>query len=161
MLPGAALVDCAKVGLMGFSDGGTTTYSAVYDHPNATPEGYEWLYDSEIEMPEPESADEHPRFAAAVAKYGGAGHHGYFGSVNRCEENIYQPYCPLRIELGEDDGLTENNLKLIGCMEDKGVENMEYQVYAGAPHGFDTKDAVNGPLSRQRTLEFFDTWLKD
>lgn len=158
---GSPLVDSDNVGVMGFSDGGTTVYNTVYDHPNATPEGFEWRYDGDIEMPEPESAEDHPRFAAAVAKYGGAGHHGFYGSVNRCEENIYGPYCPLRIELGEDDNLTENNLKLIGCMEAKGVGNLEYFVYPDAPHGLDTKDPINGPLSRQHTLEFFARYLKN
>lgn len=156
---GQSLVRSEDVGLLGFSDGGASVYATVHDHPNVTPEDFEWIYRGEYEMMEPLNTNEVPRYAAAVTKYGGAGHYGFYGSLSDCSKNIYRPYCPIRIEIGEKDGLIDNNEKLAGCLEAAGV-NMQYQIYPDAPHGYDTDD-VTGPVARQHTLEFFATYLKD
>lgn len=157
---GTPLVRAEDVGLMGFSDGGSSVLPTVYDHPNATPASHVWEKD-DVVLPDPLNSEEYPRYAAAISKYGGGAQNGFFGSVNDCSENVYQPYCPLRFELGENGYLTENNIKLIDCMELRGVPGIEFTIYEDAYHGFDTKDDINGPLSRAHTITFFNSHLKN
>jgi dienelactone hydrolase len=130
-----------RVGLQGWSNGGSATLAAMtVSSPNPTPDG----------------------FRAALVFYPGCGVRGQF-------DNGYLPYAPVEVLHGTAD--EEVSPRVCGRLVDRSRAAggaIDIQFYSGATHGFDdpgskrrsnpanvvaTEDAV------QRSLQFFATYL--
>jgi dienelactone hydrolase len=130
-----------RVGLQGWSNGGSATLAAMtVSSPNPTPGG----------------------FRAALVFYPGCGLRGQF-------DNGYLPYAPVEVLHGTAD--EEVSPRVCGRLVDRSRAAggaIDIQFYSGATHGFDdpgskrrsnpanvvaTEDAV------QRSLQFFATYL--
>ena len=161
---GDDLINKSKVGLLGFSHGGTATESTIFD-PKLLPDGWEWSQSFDgvsYDVPSPVERPEGIGFAAAVVYYPGSYHNGYYGKL--CEEtgSYYVNSCPLQMHLAELDPLTENSLCFANSTLQNGGE-VDYYVYEGANHSFDNKtsgvDGVASNQARERTMAWFRDYL--
>jgi dienelactone hydrolase len=161
---GAQLVDKSKIGILGFSHGGTATESSIFD-PRLIPYNWEWTQTFDgatYDVPAPFQKPEELSFAAAVVYYPGSYHNGYYGTL--CDETggYYLNSCPLQMHLAELDPLTENSLCFATSTTQNGGE-VEYYIYEGANHSFDNKasgpDEVASNQSRARTMAWFREYL--
>lgn len=113
-------VDRNRVGLLGWSNGGSATLASLSDSTVAT-------YGK--------------RYRAAVAFYPGCGLYNQFGGISK---STYQPYAPLQILHGGADSLyldgycatRVERAKTLGA-SNSGGNAMTLTVYAGAQHSFD------------------------
>jgi dienelactone hydrolase len=162
---GSPVVRSEDIGLLGFSDGGTSVISTLYD-TNTTPTGWEWTqsfggkeYDtsSGVMSPEPRPLQ---GFSGGVFYYGGSGGYNYWGSSpcnsEALEKNIYQNYAPILFQIPTGDSLSEGSLCLAGLLAEKG-KSVELNIYEGVGHGFDTDDNTQSSKARTKTLN----WLKN
>jgi dienelactone hydrolase len=151
------VLDSENIGLVGFSDGGTTGISTLFD-TEAVPASWTWkqsfdgtVYTSEVLPPvERPSAG---GFKAGVLYYPGSFHNGYYG--NLCNgQGIYKSYCDVMIHIAETDPLTENTVCLINTMDSNGGGEATVFEYAGIGHGFDGEDEPASTEARSRTINF-------
>lgn len=110
-------VDEERIGLMGFSHGGSTALASVvstsvqpdnwtvnYLRLNETTD-YNW--DTDIPSPQlPPLGSEVLGFKAVVSYYPGCGFHGYFGPLEDFSAHRYMPYAPSLIMHGSEDDTT-------------------------------------------------------
>lgn len=151
-----SVVDIENVAIIGFSDGGTSTISTLYDE-EITPPGWVWkqsfggtTYTTEILPPLKRSG---PDFKAGVIYYPGAYHNGYYG--NTCTDNgIYRSYADVMIHLAGEDPLTEKSECLITTMNRLGGGVATVHRYENADHGFDGNDEPESTLARERSIFF-------
>lgn len=151
------VIDHDRIALVGFSDGGTSAESTLYDVA-ATPASWQWkqsfsgtTYTAEV-LPPPE-VTETDRFVAGVFYYPGSFHNSYYGNI--CNGNgIYKSYCDVLFHLPEEDALTENSKCLIETMIQNGGGVPTVFDYEGLDHGFDDDDTAESELARSRTLAF-------
>ena len=163
---GTPVMDPNNVGILGFSHGGTTVQSTLFD-TNAVPENWKWsqsysgtLYTSEIREPAPIPSD--GGFVAGVMYYPGSFHNSYYG--NPCSgTSIFKTYADFMIHLPSEDGLTSNSNCMIETVENNGGGTTTVHNYEGADHGFDGKDdGIDGlasTLARQRTITYLKSKL--
>ncbi len=157
------VVDPEKIGIMGFSDGGTSVISTLYDFA-ATPSGWTWkqsfngaTYTKEILAPPHIKAED--GFKAGVVFYPGAYHNGYYGKL--CDgQGIYRSYCDIQFHLAEDDDLTANTYCLINTIQQNGGGSATVYEYQGTQHGFDGNSTPQSNDARDRTVNFFKSKLK-
>eukprot|EP01104_Vermistella_antarctica_P009342 TRINITY_DN2393_c0_g1_i1.p1 TRINITY_DN2393_c0_g1~~TRINITY_DN2393_c0_g1_i1.p1 ORF type:complete len:368 (+),score=78.13 TRINITY_DN2393_c0_g1_i1:1078-2181(+) len=179
------LVHADNVAVMGFSHGGSTTISSVYDNDdNYLPDGWEWQqstggvdYTAEdgVLKPAKPTRSNLGSFVAASAHYPGAFFYRYFGNpCNTPEEDgddvgVYLNDVPLMMHLATEDGLYDNAVCLAATIErnraqEKRAPPFIKHIYAGADHGFDNGDeggideAAND-LARTRVFDFFAQYL--
>lgn len=143
-------VDCARLGLLGFSNGASTALLALHwQLRRALGELAE--LDLDLDLPVVPLADDAPSFQVGVAYYPGCGLESlvHFGlDADAHAEDMYFPAADLYIEHGSDDPL------IADCSTDYGEGRRELQaaavarssgsadpyhvrVHAGAEHGFD------------------------
>lgn len=164
---GAPVIATNKIALIGFSHGGTTIQSTIFDQ-SAIPQDWEWTqsYD-EIEYTDeilpPAEVPEEGGFVAAVMYYPGSFHNSYYG--NPCNgTSIFRSYCDFVIHLASEDPLTENSICMIETVQQNGGGKVVSFTYEQANHGFDNKsDGVDGDasiLAKNRSLEFLRPYLE-
>jgi dienelactone hydrolase len=153
--------DINRVGLLGFSHGGSTALSAVHQTSNEHRSKI-WTVRSNgvtYEVPAPTDLPEGLSFKAVSVYYPGAGFYGYFNDT-------YRPIAPIQIHAAELDPLyTSGNVEtLIETAGQNATNNpVELFVYGGAAHSFD--GASSGPdleaniAARKRTMEWFSHYL--
>lgn len=151
------VLDATDVGILGFSDGGTSVISTLYDS-NATPPNWTWkqtfnnvTYTSEVLPPGKQPGSDGFKFG--VLYYPGSYHNGYYG--NLCNgSGIYKSYADLLLHIASDDPLTDNTKCLVETMLQNGGGAPTVFEYEGADHGFDGETADFSNLARTRTLAF-------
>lgn len=151
------VIDHERIALVGFSDGGTSAESTLYD-VTATPKTWEWkqsfsgtTYKAEV-LPPPDVA-ETERFIAGVFYYPGSYHNGYYGNI--CDgKGIYKSYCDVLFHLPEEDPLTKNSKCLVETMIQNGGGVPTVYDYDGLDHGFDDENIIESELARTRTIQF-------
>jgi dienelactone hydrolase len=153
---GDPIIDIDNVALVGFSDGGTSVISTLYDE-QATPAAWVWkqsfngqTYTKEILPPEGHSQ---LRYKAGVIYYPGAYHNGYYGNICT-DEGIYRSYADVMIHLAEEDALSENSECLITTMTRLGGGIAMVHRYNNADHGFDGSDEPHNTIARERSITF-------
>ena len=161
-------IDQEKIVLLGFSHGGSTVLSSLFDVSIGTDK--DWTVSANghtYSVPSPVDFSTHS-IAAAVSYYPGAGFYGYFGSTQNPALGAYRPSAPLLIHAAELDPLYSNGNTevfveraiLNGASE---VSNTEVilVVHESANHSFDGKtngeDAVASEAARKQTAD----WLID
>lgn len=126
-------IDCARIGVVGFSNGASTIVLSAYEHLGAV-EGMEELRDD----------DERPQFTIGVAYYPGCGLHGLISMSSDDPEDFYFPRMPVIIRHGERDSLVddcETRLEQTDTVSDmRGYDHnpFELYVYDNVGHGFDS-----------------------
>lgn len=158
-------IDKSRLGLMGFSHGGSTAISSIVDTDFVTLDersvsnnGVTYQVDGPVEMPAKIT------FKAAVAFYPGAGFYGYY-------KEDYLPRLPLLIHAASLDPLYTSGStdELVQTAEQNGAtesskNNVKLYVYEGASHSFDgSNTGANGvasQLAKERTIEWFRKYLK-
>ncbi|HEY0655614.1 MAG TPA: alpha/beta hydrolase [Chryseosolibacter sp.] len=155
------VIDMNNVAILGFSDGGTSVISTLYD-VQATPPSWVWkqsfdgvVYTNEI-LPPPAVTT---KFKTGVIYYPGAYHNGYYGNVCT-DKGIYRSYADVMIHLAGGDPLTENSECLITTMQRLGGGTATVHRYADADHGFDNNDEPESSLARERTVLFLKSKLQ-
>ena len=147
-------VCCASLGLIGFSNGGSTTLLSLHETVEALP-GLEAL---------PE-LDARPPFQLGVAYYPGCGLDGLLTLSDDPEDisEFFYPHAPLYVQHAELDGLLEHcptrALQAELVAESRGLTSpVDIEVFAGVDHGFDstpddaTEEAARDE-ARARTLD--------
>jgi len=161
---GNSMISPANIALLGFSDGGTSVISTLYD-TNSTPLDWEWTqsfngkeYDTSSGVMPPEPKPQQG-FSGGVFYYGGSGGYNYWGSStcnsNALEKNIYQNYAPILFQIPIDDSLSEGSICLANLLAEKG-RPVELNIYNGVGHGFDTDDNSQSKIARDKTID----WLR-
>jgi dienelactone hydrolase len=160
-----AYVDTDRLGLLGFSHGGSTTIASLADTDLTTFQEREVRNDGiTYVVPGPVPLPVGLGFKAGVAYYPGAGFYGYF-------EDDYLPNSPLLIHAASLDPLytSGSTEELVEVALENGAHistgnNVVLHVYEGASHSFDgATSGVDGEadqLARQRTIEWFKYHLK-
>lgn len=153
---GQPIIDVSNVALIGFSDGGTTAISTLYD-PSSNPAGWTWkqsfsgtTYTQEVLPPVEASV---LKFKAGVIYYPGAYHNGYYGNICT-DKGIYRSYADVMFHLAEDDALSENAECLIETMQRLGGGSVTVHRYPNADHGFDSNDEPENTVARERSIQF-------
>ncbi|MBL7817781.1 MAG: dienelactone hydrolase family protein [Saprospiraceae bacterium] len=136
-------VDGSRIGMMGFSHGGSTALSAIVDAPYVTKSLWTVSYkiDSTTTFKDTVSAPvAKPTtggFKTAIAYYPGAGFFGYYGSTTDYKVGKYRNYAPTLILGAAKDPL----LPATRVLKDKAVyhngQTIELVEYANANHSFD------------------------
>lgn len=149
------VIDMTNVALVGFSDGGTSAISTLYD-TSATPVGWTWkqsfngqAYTQEILPP----AISNLRFKTGVIYYPGAYHNGYYGNICT-DKGIYRSSVDVLFHLAEDDDLTENSDCLIATMLRLGGGVPTVHRYLNTNHGFDGNEEPESTIARERSITF-------
>jgi dienelactone hydrolase len=144
-------VDCDRMGVMGFSQGGTMTLLALHWQLEHAVQYMRETKADEIDFEIPDLAPGRPEFQLGVAYYPGCGFDGVVPLLTDETEalaNKYTPTAPLVILHGSEDPLIEE------CHVDHGAGRRQIQsgqvaaelgveddyaieVYEGAEHGFD------------------------
>jgi dienelactone hydrolase len=106
-------VDGARIGLQGWSNGGSATLAAMAAGPDSNPASP-------------------PGFVAALAFYPACGLKDAF------RDEGYKPYAPVRVFMGRADEEVSSKrcAKLVAASRQQGGD-IEITLYAGASHGFD------------------------
>lgn len=151
------IIDPERIALVGFSDGGTSAESTLFDVA-ATPASWQWkqsfsgnTYTTEV-LPPP-AVPEKDRFVAGVFYYPGSFHNSYYGNI--CSgDGIYKSYCDVLFHLPEEDPLTDNSNCLVETMIQNGGGIPTVFDYAGLDHGFDDDDTEESELARARSIAF-------
>lgn len=158
-------VDTNRLGVLGFSHGGSTTISSLADTDFLTLKEREVSNNGVLyTVPGPVEMPKELRFKAGVAYYPGAGFYGYFNDQ-------YLPYSPLLIHAASLDPLYTSGTteKLVQAALNNGASvgtgnNIELRVYDEASHSFDgASSGANGEadkLAKQRTIDWFKKYLK-
>lgn len=148
-------VDCERVGLEGFSFGGTTTATLVLKYPQYFCCGiagggvYDWtLYDSnytERFMQTPEKNPEGYESTSVIRM------------VERGEvDKAYRPgSLMLTHGTGDDNVHFQNTLLLVNALQEKGI-NFELMIYPDGMHGY---RGAQKEFSLERDHEFWTKWL--
>ncbi|MCA9695083.1 MAG: dienelactone hydrolase family protein, partial [Myxococcales bacterium] len=130
-------VCCEGLGLVGFSNGGSTTVLALHEAVE-TLDGLDAL--------PPLAA--RPPLSLGVAYYPGCGLDGLLTLSDDLEDlaDFYFPHAPLYIQHAEEDDLLEHcptrALQAGAVAEEHGVKNpVDLLVYPGVDHGFDSNPA--------------------
>lgn len=174
-----------KIGILGFSHGGTATLNAVvdYDYVKKANETL-WKqykngwYDYDDGVRAPMAAPQEGGFAVAVAYYPGAAMYSYYGSISNPNSGKYLNYAPVLINAAELDPLYDNNPNdstdgktmvfckrawLHGASANTGNELL-LEVYEDANHTFDGKqNGADGDANidaKINTLNFLEKYLK-
>ncbi|MEM9646975.1 MAG: dienelactone hydrolase family protein [Bacteroidota bacterium] len=158
-----AVIHPQKVGLLGFSDGGTALAATQFDH-DAIPEEWDWTQKfggktygiSDGVLPPPPPPKE-GGFNRSIFYYGGAFGNGFWGgnpcSDDAAKEYIYNTNKPMLCILGEEDSLTENALCMVSQLQEKGSP-VQLEVYQNVGHGFDTDELPQSADARKETINF-------
>lgn len=144
-------VDCDRMGVMGFSQGGTMTMVALHWQLEHAIQYFRDTKGDDVDIEIPDLAPGRPEFQVGIAYYPGCGFDGVVPlstSNSAAKENKFMPTAPLTILHGSEDSLIEE------CSVDHGQGRREIQagqvsdllgvdnqyaitVYDGAEHGFD------------------------
>ena len=158
---GTPIIVSDNAAILGFSHGGTTVQSTLFD-TGVVPGGWEWsqsysgtLYTNELRPPAPLPTA--GGFVAGVMYYPGSFHNSYYG--NPCSgTSIFRTYADFMIHLPSEDGLTENSNCMIQTVNANGGGVATVHNYQGADHSFDGKttgvDGESSTLARQRTIDY-------
>ena len=150
---GTPIVVTDKVGILGFSHGGTAVQSTLFD-TNNVPAAWEWsqsysgtVYTAEIGEPAP--LPEAGGFVVGVMYYPGSFHNSYYG--NPCSgTSIFGTYADFMIHLASEDVLTPNSNCMLETVQNNGGGIATVHNYEGANHSFDGKTTgVDGAASAQ------------
>lgn len=157
-------VDCSHLGLLGFSNGASSTLLIMHEDLSETE-------DSRLHM----LVDDVPAFTGAVAYYPGCGMHGELASklANDQVDRYYFPSAPVWVAHAEKDKLLDDcealrdpQVDVIAEQRSISEDMFELEVYPDAEHGFDvlrTGDPQPNLDARTdaqaRTLEKFEEWL--
>lgn len=171
-------VDCDRMGVMGFSQGGTMTMLAVHWQFEHAIQYFRQTKAGEVDVPIPDIAPGRPEFQVGVAYYPGCGFDGLVPlstSAKTAKENKFMASAPLSVLHGSIDPLVDH------CSVDYGTgarqvqsgqvsgllgidDTYELKVYKNAEHGFDYKLDTSSNKAAQEdalaiTLARFDQYL--
>lgn len=158
---GSPVVAPENVAILGFSHGGTSVQSTLFD-TSVVPANWEWsqsysgtVYTNEMRDPAPLPAA--GGFVAGIMYYPGSFHNSYYG--NPCTgTSIFETYADFVIHLASEDGLTSNSNCMIETVTNNGGGTATVYNYVDTDHGFDGKttgvDGQSSTLARQRSLDY-------
>lgn len=170
-----------KIGILGFSHGGTAVLNSVVDadyvkKANETDwrlykSGFGWLtYNDGVRAPMQEPAA--GGFACAVSYYPGAAMYSYYGSISNPNSGKYKSYAPILLNAAQLDPLYDNDINdnidgkttVFYKRAIKHGTDIEMIVYNNATHTFDAKDSGDDAIAktdaRINTINFLNTYLK-
>jgi dienelactone hydrolase len=147
-------IDCDRMGVMGFSQGGTMTMLALHWQFEHAIQYFRETKADEVDIPIPDVKPGRPEFQVGIAYYPGCGFDGLVPlstSTKAAKENKFTPTAPLTVLHGSVDPLVDH------CSVQYGAGGREIQsgqlaslldlddqykvnVYKNAEHGFDYKD---------------------
>lgn len=181
-------VDASKVGLLGFSHGGSAALAAVMDPSIEKDEWTVQYKDSNgkttLKKVPPPFAPGELRYKAIVAYYPGCGFFGYFGDIDEAQANEYMPYAPTLILFGRDDSLftggSPENLVNKSALQSESLNlpknPLSIQIFHEAGHSFDNEGIAPSEVwgtreepsekaadrrGLQSTLRWFWRYVKD
>ncbi|MDC0721761.1 dienelactone hydrolase family protein [Nannocystis bainbridge] len=148
-------VDCDRMGLLGFSQGGTMTMLGLHWQIEHALQYFRETKANTVDIPVPDVKPGRPDFKVGIAYYPGCGFDGTVPlstSTKVAVENKYLPTAPLFILHGSEDSLVEH------CSTEHGAGSREIQagqvaskqkvpnlyditVYPNAGHSFDSAGA--------------------
>jgi len=161
-------VDTTRIGLLGFSHGGSTTLASIIDYDYL--EKDTWAVSANgtsMEVPGPVDFGRY-KFAAAVSYYPGCGFYSYFGSTTNPNSGRYLTTTPVLIHAASLDPLyTGGSYEVLiekaeinGSSVATGNE-MELIIHQDASHSFDGEtngaDGTASSLAMQQTTDWFKT----
>ncbi len=148
-------VDCARLGVLGFSQGGTMVMLALHWQVEHALARFRETKGGEVDMDVPDLKPGRPEFKMGIAYYPGCGFDGAVPlSTSGSIEDMYSPTGPLTILHGTKDSLLNH------CSTEHGAGGREAQskqvaaerkiedlyeviVYDGASHSFDSSGGKN------------------
>ncbi|HEY8374920.1 MAG TPA: dienelactone hydrolase family protein, partial [Nannocystis sp.] len=151
-------IDCDRMGVMGFSQGGTMTMLAVHWQFEHAIAHFRATKGNSVDVEIPDVPPGRPEFQVGVAYYPGCGFDGLvpLSTGNKAaKENKFFSAVPLTILHGEDDSLVKHCSKAhgTGTREIQSAEvaqavgaadTYELKVYKDAGHSFDTPSVASG-----------------
>ncbi|MCU1497127.1 MAG: dienelactone hydrolase [Acidimicrobiales bacterium] len=153
-------VDCKRMGVMGFSQGGTQTLLALHWQIDRTISEFRKSNGGSVDIKLPDMKPGRPKFKMGVAYYPGCGFEGIM-SKGKSTEDKYFPENPLTILHGSKDSLLKY---CTGIRKDQSREvakargiadNYSITVYSGAGHSFDQKSGSARDAALKVTLSKF------
>ena len=150
-------VDCERMGVLGFSQGGTMVMLALHWQVEHALSHFRKTKGKEVDMEIPDLKPGRPEFKMGIAYYPGCGFDGVVPmstSKSSAIENKYSPTSPLTILHGSKDSLlkqcsTEHatggrQIQSAQVAEKLKIEDLyEVIVYKGASHSFDSAGGKN------------------
>lgn len=151
----------SRIGLMGFSHGGSTTMAALVNTTLVTKSQWTvWYQNKTYNVPAPVARPAQGGFKTAVAYYPGGGFFSYFGSVSDATKGKYVNYAPLLILIGKNDDLLPatqvqyDRAKLNGA-----GTSIELVTYDNANHSFDEKTTGDDAVAKAAARTKVTSWL--
>ena len=149
-----------RIGLMGFSHGGSTTLAAMVNTTLVTKNQWTVYYGGTINVPAPVGRPAEGGFKTAIAYYPGGGMYSYFGSVNNASNGKYINYAPLLILIGTNDDLLAGTQVQFDRAKLNGAGNtIEMVKYTNANHSFDEKNTGDDAVAKTQARAKVTTWL--
>lgn len=154
-------VQGSRIGLMGFSHGGSTTMAALVNTTLVTKSQWTvWYQNKTYNIAAPVARPAQGGFKTAVAYYPGGGFFSYFGSVSDATKGKYINYAPLLILIGKNDDLLPatqvqyDRAKLNGA-----GTSIELVTYENANHSFDEKTTGDDAVAKTAARTKVSSWL--
>jgi dienelactone hydrolase len=156
----------SKIGLLGFSHGGTSAVSTMVDSGyvhkatwSVKSNGIEYTSNQYVNLLNPAGRPAQGGFVAAVSYYPGLGFFSYYGKIATPSDGKYRSYAPILIHAAQNDDLynstglnTDVNpnvqKRVYDAFREKAILNgcslangnaLTMHVYTNANHGFDGK----------------------
>ncbi|MFN8355353.1 MAG: dienelactone hydrolase family protein [Spirosomataceae bacterium] len=127
-----------RIGLLGFSHGGSTAIATVVDAPAVAKTTWTvWYNDQTYTVPAPIDRPAEGGFKTAIAYYPGAGFYSYFGSIYDATKGKYLNYAPLLVLGASKDDLIAATKIFKDRALNSGSTTVEFVEYVGANHSFD------------------------
>lgn len=150
-----------RIGLMGFSHGGSTTMAALVNTTLVTKSQWTvWYQSKTYNVSAPVARPAQGGFKTAVAYYPGGGFYSYFGSVSDATKGKYINYAPLLILIGNNDDLLPatqvqyDRAKLNGA-----GTSIEMVIYNNTNHSFDEKNTGDDAVAKAAARTKVASWL--
>lgn len=150
-----------RIGLMGFSHGGSTTMAAMVNTNLVTKSQWTvWYQNKTYNVAAPVARPAQGGFKTAIAYYPGGGFYSYFGSTSDASKGKYINYAPLLILIGNnDDLLPATQVQFDRAKLNGAGTSIEMVTYGNANHSFDEKNTGDDAVAKAAARTKVANWL--
>ncbi len=150
-----------RIGLMGFSHGGSTTMAAMVNTDVVTKSQWTvWYQSKTYNVAAPVARPAQGGFKTAIAYYPGGGFYSYFGSTSDATKGKYVNYAPLLILIGSnDDLLPATQVQFDRAKLNGAGSTIEMVTYSNANHSFDEKNTGDDAVAKAAARTKVANWL--